>query len=105
MRPAGRTNETSPRIVRCEGLLFLKAAPSYFPTVKTAVSSPLKSLASVFGMGTGVSSSLKAQPDRVWLGASLTTEYVILKDQKQEVFRGSLDFARENFFSILDLIK
>ena len=45
-----------------KGLLNFKAALNYFPTVKTAVSLPQKSLASVFGMGTGVSSSLKAQP-------------------------------------------
>lgn len=47
--------------------LFIKGAPTYFPTVKTAVSLALKSLASVFEMGTGVSSSLKAHPNWVYL--------------------------------------
>ena len=59
-----------------EGLIIIKKAAScYSPTVKTAVPSPLLSLTSVFGMGTGVSSTLLTQPKNLYIIImSLTTK-------------------------------
>ena len=44
--------------------LKIKAAPSYSPTVKTAVPLPQAGLTSEFGMGSGISPPPSAQPKR-----------------------------------------
>ena len=47
-----------------QGVFNFKAASRYSPTLKRAVPSPQRGLTSVFGMGTGVSLSLKTQPNQ-----------------------------------------
>jgi hypothetical protein len=42
----------------------MKAAPSYSPTLKSAVPLPQAGLTSEFGMGSGISPPLSAQPNR-----------------------------------------
>gem|GEM_PF-6070064 len=61
VRILGKKN---PRRISPSGIRNKKAAPSYSPTVKTAVPLPQAGLTSEFGMGSGISPPLSAQPKR-----------------------------------------
>ena len=59
-----REAKKNPRRIAPSGIQNKKAAPSYSPTVKTAVPLPQAGLTSEFGMGSGISPPLSAQPKR-----------------------------------------
>ena len=75
-------HKKNPREHSPSGIRNKKAAPSYSPTVKTAVPLPQAGLTSEFGMGSGISPPLSAQPKRNLL--------FLVKNTGEKVYRFSI---------------